>query len=139
MQSVHLRYQVVRWIRAATRQSLSRVQQSSRSDCIGVWWKSRGVISGYGCEANKCRKHERKVNLNVMTGYPIAVPLVSVRSHVYSNYKPGDLSSDFLKNLSCSAQCSKNHTYELFYLMLKKTCLYCNHVMPSGNCMHHLL
>jgi hypothetical protein len=58
------------------------------------------VISGYGCEAKKCCKHERKVNINGTTGYPVAVPLVSVRSHVYPNYKPGDLTSDFLKNVS---------------------------------------
>jgi len=41
-----------------------------------------GVMSGYGCEAKKCCKYERKVNLNGMTVYPVAVTLVSVRSHV---------------------------------------------------------
>jgi hypothetical protein len=59
-----------------------------------------GVISGYGCEAKKCCKHEIKINLSGMTGHPVAVPLVSVQSHVYRGYKPSDLSSDFLKNVS---------------------------------------
>jgi hypothetical protein len=58
------------------------------------------VMSEYGREAKKCCKYERKVNLNGMTGYPVAVPLVSVRSHVYPIYKPGDMSSEFLKNVS---------------------------------------
>jgi hypothetical protein len=57
-------------------------------------------MSGYGCEAKECCKYERKVNLNGMTGYPVAVPLVSVRSHVDPIYKPRDTSSGFLKNVS---------------------------------------
>lgn len=59
-----------------------------------------GVLSGYGCDVNKCCKYERKVYLNGMTVYPVAVLFVSVRSHVYPIYKPGDLSSEFLKNAS---------------------------------------
>ena len=59
-----------------------------------------GVMSGYVCESKKCCKYERKVNPNDMTGFPVAVPLVSVRSHVYRIYKPGDMNSEFLKNVS---------------------------------------
>lgn len=59
-----------------------------------------GVMSGYGHEAKKCFKYERELNLNAMTGYPVAVPLVSFRSHVYPIYKPGNMSSEFLKNVS---------------------------------------
>jgi len=35
-----------------------------------------------------------------MTCYPVAVPVVSFRSHVYPIHKPGDMSSEFLKNVS---------------------------------------
>jgi len=59
-----------------------------------------GVMSGYGREAKKCCKYEIKVYINGMTGYPVAFPLVSVRSHVYPIYKPGDMGSEFLKNVS---------------------------------------
>ena len=57
-------------------------------------------MSGYGREAKKCCKYERKIILNAMTGYPVAVPLVSFRSHVYPIYKSGSMSSEFLKNVS---------------------------------------
>jgi len=76
-----------------------------------------GVVSAYGRETKKCCEYERKINLNAMTGYPVAVPPVSFRSHVYPIYKPGNMGSEILKKTClCSVYCSKNHMYDFLYL-----------------------